>query len=115
MSNESNHFGSGFIVGTITATAIGTLTALLMSSKRGEELKKKAVDTFHDVEDAAENLLHSKPNVKKKIASAYHHVKDDAEHLVHKQSTKKSKKPTEKSAHKAHDDQDDHDNHKDKE
>ena len=58
MSNESSHFGSGFVVGALTIGALGAVAVLLIGTQRVEKITKRAVATYHDMEDAAEILLH---------------------------------------------------------
>ncbi len=70
MSNESSHFGSGFVVGALTIGALGAVAVLLIGTQRGEQITKRAVATYHDMEDAAEILLHKPAKKRTKKTAA---------------------------------------------
>jgi gas vesicle protein len=65
MFHHEDRFCSGFLAGAFVAGTLGTMAALLFSTKKGKELQKDALDKFHHFEEMAEDLLKTKQKKKR--------------------------------------------------
>ena len=74
-----------FLLGVVCGGLIGTLSALLFTTKQGRKIQNKIVDAYEDIEDTVKSGF---SQGKEKLQSAKEKVQDSAEHAEKKVAQK---------------------------
>ena len=84
-----------FILGAFIGASVATLTTLLFTTKKGNQLKDKVVEKYQQLEDgiveAKEKPAESFHDAKEKVADSLHDAKDKAEDTAKKGAQKLKK------------------------
>jgi gas vesicle protein len=76
---KKKHPGRNFMLGTMIGSAIGAVSAMLFTTKKGNAIKKQAMTTLHEFEHSVKKAFHKKKSGMKRLV---HHGKRKVMHTM---------------------------------
>ena len=90
---KKKHPGRNFMLGAMLGSTIGAVSAMLFTTKKGNSIKKNAMNTLHEFENNVKRAFHKKKSgVKRHVHRVKRKVLHTVKHMTKVAAGKKTKR-----------------------